>query len=147
MPKSFDLIVIGTGAAASGVASRCQNAGWQVAIVDALPYGGTCQLRGCDPKKVLVGAAEAMDWLRRLKGKGIEAGSARIDWPTLMRFKQSFVESAPEGNESWLSGLGVETLHGHARFISPTTVDVEGHLLEAKHVHIATGAVPADLSL
>ena len=147
MTRSFDLIVIGTGSAAAGVASRCKNAGWSVAIVDALPYGGTCQLRGCDPKKVLVGAAEAMDWLRRLKGKGIEAGGARIDWPALMQFKQSFVEPVPEGNESWLSGLGVETLHGHARFIAPTTVDVEGEHLEAKHVHIATGAFPADLKI
>ena len=58
MAKSFDLVVIGTGAAAAGVASRCKSAGWKVAIVDNLPYGGTCQLRGCDPKKVLVGAAE-----------------------------------------------------------------------------------------
>lgn len=147
MAKSFDLVVIGTGAAAAGVASRCKSAGWKVAIVDNLPYGGTCQLRGCDPKKVLVGAAEAMDWLRRLNGKGVDANGARIDWPTLMQFKQSFVGPAPEGNESWLSGLGVETLHGHARFISPTTVDVEGEHLQAKHVHIATGAVPADLKI
>ncbi|MCZ6841241.1 MAG: NAD(P)/FAD-dependent oxidoreductase [SAR324 cluster bacterium] len=147
MAKSFDLIVIGTGAGATGVASRCQNAGWQVAIVDNLPYGGTCQLRGCDPKKVLVGAAETMDWVRRLKGKGIEAGSARIDWPALMQFKQSFVDPVPEGNEKWLGGLGIETLHGQARFISPTTVAVEGEPLQAKHVHIATGAVPADLGI
>lgn len=147
MTRFFDLIVIGTGAAAAGVASRCQNAGWQVVIVDALPYGGTCQLRGCDPKKVLVGAAEAMDWVRRLQGKGIDPGSARIDWPTLMQFKQSIVDPAPEGNESWLAGLGVETLHGQARFISATTVDVEGEHFEAKHVHLATGAVPADLKI
>ena len=57
MAKLFDLVVIGTGAAAAGVASRCKSAGWKVAIVDNLPYGGTCQLRDCDPKKVLVGAA------------------------------------------------------------------------------------------
>ena len=147
MTKIFDLIVIGTGSAAAGVASRCKNAGWSVAIVDALPYGGTCQLRGCDPKKALVGAAEAMDWLRRLKGKGIEAGNARIDWPALMQFKQSFVEPAPEANESWLSGLGVETLHGQARLIAPATVDIDGRHFEGKHVHIATGAVPADLKI
>jgi len=56
MPKRFDVVVIGTGAAASTVATRCRAAGWQVAITDSRPFGGTCALRGCDPKKVLVGA-------------------------------------------------------------------------------------------
>jgi len=49
----FGLVVSGTGAAASTVADRCRAAGWSVAILDELPYGGICQLRGCDPKKVL----------------------------------------------------------------------------------------------
>ena len=62
----FDLIVIGTGAAGSPVARRCRSAGWNVAIVDARPDGGTCVQRGCDPKKVLVGAAEAVHAARRL---------------------------------------------------------------------------------
>ncbi len=69
MKKTFDLIVIGTGSAAVGVASRCRSAGWSVSIIDSLPYGGTCALRGCDPKKVLVGVSEALDWVRRLKDK------------------------------------------------------------------------------
>ena len=51
---TFDLIVIGTGTAASTTASECSSAGWSVAIIDSLPFGGTCALRGCDPKKVLV---------------------------------------------------------------------------------------------
>ena len=57
--KSYDLIVIGTGSAASAVASRCREAGRSVAVIDSRPFGGTCALRGCDPKKVLVAAAEA----------------------------------------------------------------------------------------
>ena len=66
MRKQFDLIVIGTGTAASTVASHCRSAGWQVAIIDSRPFGGTCALRGCDPKKVLVGEAELKDWLSRM---------------------------------------------------------------------------------
>ena len=65
MTQRFDLVVIGTGTAASGVASRCRNAGWSVAIVDERPFGGTCALRGCDPKKVLRRAAEVVDASRR----------------------------------------------------------------------------------
>src|SRR3979409_2783571 len=80
MIRKLDVIAIGTGSAASAVASRCREAGWRVAIVDSRPFGGTCALRGCDPKKVLVGAAEAIDWIRRLDGKGIAPGGTRVDW-------------------------------------------------------------------
>jgi glutathione reductase (NADPH) len=63
--EQFDLVVIGTGSGAFGVAQACAEAGWKVAIVDSLPYGGTCALRGCDPKKMLVAVTEAMDWSQR----------------------------------------------------------------------------------
>jgi len=53
MIKKFDVVVIGTGSAASVVAARCRQAGRQVAVIDSKPFGGTCALRGCDPKKVL----------------------------------------------------------------------------------------------
>jgi glutathione reductase (NADPH) len=55
MTKKFDVVVIGTGAAASAAAQRCRAAGWQVAVVDSRPFGGTCALRGCDPKKAAGG--------------------------------------------------------------------------------------------
>jgi len=73
MSKQFDLIVIGTGAAGATAAYKGRSAGWEVAIIDSRPFGGTCALRGCDPKKVLVGAAELGDWKRRREGRGIPA--------------------------------------------------------------------------
>jgi glutathione reductase (NADPH) len=63
--RRFDLVAIGTGTAASTVATKCRNAGWRVAVIDSRPFGGSCALRGCDPKKVLVGATEALDHIRR----------------------------------------------------------------------------------
>ena len=54
MTQKFDLIVIGTGTAGSIIAKKCRSAGWSVAIIDSRPFGGTCALRGCDAKKVLV---------------------------------------------------------------------------------------------
>lgn len=91
MKKSFDLVVIGTGEAGSTVASRCRAAGWNVAIIDSREFGGTCGLRGCDPKKVLVGATEIIERERRMQNHGISDG-CRIDWPSLMRFKTTFTE-------------------------------------------------------
>jgi glutathione reductase (NADPH) len=52
-----------------------------VAVVDSRPFGGTCALRGCDPKKVLVGAAEVIDWDGRMKEHGIHAKEVQIDGP------------------------------------------------------------------
>lgn len=146
MAKRFDLIVLGTGAGGSAVASKCRKAGRSVAIVDSRPYGGTCALRGCDPKKVLVGATEALDAARRLRGKGVE-GELRIRWQELMQFKRTFTEPLPPRREQALAEAGIETLHGPARFIGPTSIEVGGERLEGRHVHIATGARPADLPI
>jgi glutathione reductase (NADPH) len=96
MSRTFDLLVLGTGAGASTVAKSCRQAGWTVGIVDELPYGGTCALRGCDPKRVLLGAAELVDAVRRLRGRGVAGEPARIDWSELMRFKRTFTEPVPE---------------------------------------------------
>src|SRR5258708_16040642 len=65
MTTTVDVIVLGTGSAAQSVAYPCREAGWSVAIVDYHPFGGTCQLRGCDPKKVLVGVSDLVDWRLR----------------------------------------------------------------------------------
>lgn len=146
MATKFDLIVLGTGAGGSTVATKCRKAGRTVAIVDCRPYGGTCALRGCDPKKVLVGAAEAVDAARRLMGKGVE-GELRISWPALMRFKRSFTEPVPRARERAFAEAGIETFHGPARFVGPSSVDVDGERLDARHVHVATGARPADLPI
>lgn len=117
MRRQFDLIVIGTGTAASTVASQCRSAGWQVAIIDSRPFGGTCALRGCDPKKVLVGAAELKDWISRMRGRGVEAEGARMDWAELMRFKRTFTEPVPQSREQDFVQAGIETFHGRARFV------------------------------
>jgi glutathione reductase (NADPH) len=147
MTDPFDLVAIGTGSAASAVAHRCRAAGWKVAIVDSRPFGGTCALRGCDPKKVLVGAAEVVDSIRRMEARGIQAGPARIDWPELMHFKQSFVEGVPRKQEESFARAGIATFHGRARFIGPTSVRVGETALKSRHVVVAAGMKPADLEI
>jgi Pyridine nucleotide-disulphide oxidoreductase len=132
--QTFDLVVIGIGAAGSTVATKCCAAAWTVAIIDSRPYGRTCALRGCDPKKVLVGAAEIIDWTHRMESKGIRAERLGIDWQQLMRFKRSFTEPAPKSREEVFSKSGIATFHGRARFVSPTTVQVGDDLLEGRHI-------------
>ncbi|MFZ5625231.1 MAG: dihydrolipoyl dehydrogenase family protein [Gemmatimonadota bacterium] len=150
MPAAFDLIVIGTGMGGNGPAHRCRQAGWRVAVVDDEPYGGTCPLRGYDPKKVLVGGAELADWHRRLTGWGI-AGDARIDWPALMRFKRTFTDPVPASREAAFQNAGIATFHGVARFTSVDHLVVgerEGDReLAATHFLLASGAEPRRLDL
>jgi len=147
MTRKFDVVVIGTGAAASAVTSRCRSAGWQVAVIDSRPFGGTCALRGCDPKKVLVGAAEALDRVRRMKWKGIRAEQICIDWQELMRFKRSFTEPVPKNREEGFAKAGIATFHGRARFVGPSSLQVNDEVLEGRYVVIAAGQKPADLKI
>ncbi len=147
MIKKFDVVVIGTGSAASVVAARCRQAGRQVAVIDSKPFGGTCALRGCDPKKVLVGAAEVIDWNRRMQGKGVRAQDARVDWPELMRFKRTFTEPVPKQTEQWMTKAGIATFHGRARFVGPVAIQVGEDVLEAANVVVAAGATPVDLNI
>ncbi len=147
MAKKFDLIVIGTGSAGSTPASKCRQAGWEVAVIDELPYGGTCALRGCDPKKVLVGAAELADWSRRMKARGVVADELRIDWPGLMRFKSSFTEPVPKRREQSFEKRGIVTCRGTARFLDKSRMQVGDDTLEARHFVMASGARPATLGI
>lgn len=144
---SFDVVVIGTGSAGSNVAWPCHSAGWRVAIIDSRPFGGTCVLRGCDPKKVLVGAAEILDWNRRMAGKGIRAEQVRIDWPELMAFKESFTAPVPKRREESLAKAGIAAFHGRARFVGPTTLQVGDERLESRYVVVAAGAKPMELTI
>ena len=145
MERQYDLVVVGTGVT-SAVASRCREAGWSVAVVDSHPFGGTCALRGCVPKKILVSAAAAVQAARDLADKGVPAGSLTIDWPSLMRFKRSLVDPTTQRTEQAWAKMGIEQFHGRARFVGATTLAVGPDQLTGRHVVLAAGAVPAPLS-
>lgn len=141
--QSFDLVVMGVGMAGLSAARKCADAGWTVAVVDHLPYGGTCALRGCDPKKMLRRGAEIIDAARLMYGKGIELGGLHIVWSDLMAFKRSFTGEMPAKVENGLDAKGVTTFHGQARFVGEGSVEIDsGDRLRGRHFLIATGAVP-----
>lgn len=145
----YDLIVLGTGSAGTMIAQRCRAAGWRVAVVEERALGGTCALRGCEPKKTLWTVVEAADRIRRLGADaGLPQGSETvIDWPSLMAFKRSFTDPVPDSRRQSLAEAGIDILYGSASFAAPDAVAVGDTVLEADHIVIATGAMPAPLPI
>lgn len=146
MTEPYDLVIIGSGTAAQVAASKVRQANWRVAVIDHRPFGGTCALRGCDPKKMLVSGEDAVDASRRMRSHGVD-GETKINWPDLIAFKRSFTDPVPEKQERHYAEIGVNTFHGTARFVGPDSVEVGGRTLKARHILIATGARPVTLGI
>lgn len=142
--KQYDVIVIGSGMSGMTVANKCASKGLKVAVTDELPYGGTCALRGCDPKKIIIGATEVRDFAQRLAGKGINT-VPEVDWKDIMAFKQEFVDAMPKKIEKGYKHNGIDTYHGAARFITNDSIKIESEILKGDKIVIATGARPRQL--
>jgi glutathione reductase (NADPH) len=104
-------------------------------------------MRGCQPKKYLVAAAEVAHLSHQMYRIGIQP-VVRIDWPALMKSKTAFTEAVPERTEKAFLKAGIEPLHGTAHFISPDEVAIGSELtLRAEHIVIATGSRTAPLDI
>lgn len=146
MVREFDIAIVGTGTSAHHVVHAAAPAGKRVVVIDELPYGGTCAMRGCQPKKYLVAAAAAALRAKHMAGIGI-AGETRIDWAALQRNKDAFVDAVPEGTERGFVKAGAETMHGHAVFTGPDTLRVGDEEIRAGKFVVATGAIPRPLGI
>src|SRR5882762_5099870 len=146
MARTYDLVIVGTGSAAMVAAMRMRSAGRSVAVIDFRPFGGTCALRGCDPKKMLIAGAEAVDGVARMRGHGV-AGDVRIMWPELIAFKRTFTDPIPQSREHSYAEKGIDTFHGCARFIGQNTLSIDGTTVEGRHFLIAAGAEPVKLRI
>ncbi len=146
MAKAYDLIVIGSGTAAMVASNRLASAGRKVAVMDYRPFGGTCALRGCDPKKMLITGAQVIDDIGRMAGRGVVTEDARIAWRDLMAFKRTFTGPVPAKQEKRYAEKGIDAYHAEARFTGPNAVELDGgDRLEARYIVIAAGARPMPL--
>ena len=146
--KHYKLIVLGSGGAGYPVALRCAKAGWQVAVIEENKiWGGTCDNRGCIPKKVLVGAAELSDLGRRFQSLGIVSEPAKLSWEALIKFKSTFTDPVSSETKEPLQKAGAQLYEGSPKFIDEQTLEVNGERLTAECFHIAVGAKPARLPI
>ncbi|HAH48992.1 MAG TPA: NAD(P)/FAD-dependent oxidoreductase, partial [Planctomycetaceae bacterium] len=116
MTTQFDILILGSGPAATRIAEQCAEK-FKVAVIDSQQIGGTCALHGCNPKKVLVHAAELADWTRRSKGQLIADDSqARIDWSQLIAFKETFTKPVTPQKTKKFEKKNISIIQGTARF-------------------------------
>ncbi|RYE93408.1 MAG: NAD(P)/FAD-dependent oxidoreductase [Myxococcales bacterium] len=142
-----DVIVVGAGNAGQAAASALRAAGKTVLLAEERDVGGTCPLRGCVPKKVLVATAEALDVVARAGALGIDLDPPRIAWARVMERKRAVLAGTSESMEAGLRASGVEVAHGSARFVAPDAVQIGDRTVQAGHIVLATGSTPRPLAL
>ncbi len=143
----YDLVVIGSGAAGSTVATGVADRGYRVALVERDALGGTCLNAGCDPTKTLVRAAEVAHLARTAGRFGIAVRDVAVDWPAVRRHVESVIDAIRGGDaERNLRDHGIEVIREHGRLVDGSTVVAGDHRLQGDQLLIATGArakVPA----
>lgn len=144
--QEYDLFVIGTGMSGVSIAMKAAKKKLKVGIADFRPFGGTCALRGCDPKKILIDVAKAKSKAAKYAGKGWQ-GEGKINWPDLIQFKNGFTDPVPDNMEKNYRKMGIDTFHAVASFLDEDTLQVGNTRIKAKNIVVATGASPRTLTI
>lgn len=144
-PSKFDrnLIVIGAGSAGlvSSYIAAAVNA--KVTLIEKHKMGGDCLNTGCVPSKALIKSAKVASLIKRSDEFGIKVTGSEIDFSAVMaRVKSVINKIEPHDSIERYEELGVECIEGEAKITSPWTVEVNGQMLSAKSMIIATGARP-----
>ena len=139
----FDFFVIGGGSGGVRASRVAASLGAKVGIAEGFRYGGTCVIRGCVPKKLLVQASHYAEDLEDAAGFGWTVPPASFDWPRLVAAKEQEITRLSGIYQSLLQNSGVQIFQGHASFEDPHTLSVNGQRVTSRHVLIATGGTPA----
>lgn len=139
----YDLIVIGGGSGGVRAARIASQHGAKVALVEEYRMGGTCVIRGCVPKKLMVYASRFPTEFEEARGFGWTVGPAKFDWALLKANRDREVARLEAVYRTNLQKAGVEIYQGSARLIDRNRVAVgEDHVLTGRNILIATGAEP-----
>ena len=139
MDAELDLIVLGAGSGGLAAAKRAARHGARVAIVEGDRVGGTCVIRGCVPKKLLVYGAQARHQLNDAPAYGLELGSVRSDVPGLLRRVRAEVDRLNALHLGFLDKAGVSLISGWGRFTSPQSIGVSETRGGAIHQELSAG--------
>ncbi|AXK66801.1 MULTISPECIES: glutathione-disulfide reductase [Burkholderia] len=143
MDFDYDLFVIGAGSGGVRLARMSASYGARVGIAEEEQIGGTCVLRGCIPKKLLVYASHYPHELEDAKGFGWTFGAGTLDWPALIAAKDREINRLSDIYINLLRQSGVEMHAGRATLVDAHTVAVGDRTIRARHIAIATGSRPS----
>ena len=139
----YDLFVIGAGSGGVRAARVAALSGAKVLVAEEHRVGGTCVIRGCVPKKLMVYASEFAHSFETAKGFGWTIDKATFDWTAFLREKDKEIARLSGIYVRNLENAGAELVHGKARLIDAHSVEVEGHgRVTADKILIATGGRP-----
>jgi glutathione reductase (NADPH) len=144
MPKlDYDLFVIGAGSGGVRAARISAGYGAKVAVAEEYRVGGTCVIRGCVPKKLLVYASRFADDFEDARGFGWTVGEPKFDWPALIAAKDRELARLEAAYRTALGNAGVEIIAERATFVGPNAVQLKsGRTITAEKILIATGGTP-----
>ena len=137
----YDLFVIGGGSGGVRAARRAAALGKRVAITEEYRYGGTCVIRGCVPKKLLVYASKFSEDFEDARGYGWTVGETSFDWPTLIANKDREIDRLEQAYRTNLEKSGAEILVGRAVLEGPHEIRMtdDDRRITAEHILIAVG--------
>jgi len=140
----YDLFVIGGGSGGVRAARMSALLGARVGLAEEFRFGGTCVIRGCVPKKLLVYASSYSEHFEDAHGYGWTVGETSFDWPSLIAAKDAEIARLETIYRSNLGTAGVEIHHCRATVAGPHEIKLATHgkVIRAKHILIATGGTP-----
>ena len=142
MTYDYDLFVIGAGSGGLASSKRAASYGAKVAIAENDLVGGTCVIRGCVPKKLMVYATHFSHYYKDAVGYGWSEVEPSFDWKKLVDVVDKEVRRLSELHIGFLEKAGVELMRGYAKFIDPHTLEVGDRKVTADKILIATGGHP-----
>src|SRR5581483_11242209 len=145
MSEEVDLFVIGAGSGGVRAARIASGYGAKVMIAEEYRVGGTCVIRGCVPKKLLVYASRFGDEFEDAAGFGWTVPEPTFDWPTLIANKDREIARLEAAYTANLERAKVKVVKSRAVLVDPHTVRLTatGATVRAKHILIATGGAPS----
>jgi dihydrolipoamide dehydrogenase len=169
--STFDVVIVGGGPGGYPAAIRAAQYGLRVALVEKERVGGVCLNWGCIPTKAMLRSAEVLETMQHSADYGVLADNVRLDYPAVLKRKNTIVKGLTDGVAQLLKANGVTVYNGHARFTSPRALEIVGvgrsplgasgplynapsdrvgqptARLAGKNVIVATGSTPAQLPI
>ena len=142
--REYDIIAIGGGSGGIATMNRAGEHGAKAAVIEEKKLGGTCVNVGCVPKKIMWYGAQISETFHQFgEDYGFKTTDLNFDFATLRRNREAYIDRARSSYDGSFKRNGVDLIEGHAEFVDSHTVSVNGELIRAKHIVIATGAHPS----